>query len=180
MSAYAFSRKRRCFHICYVQSRKTYMRKPCAVCMRVVNVVPSSMPRAQRATPATPRQPARPRAAQPTPQPPARRDAIRCSKCDHTWTVPHDSNIWAAACHKCHATGYRKGIGKYCCDCGNDFTSKGRLDVRAPCYKCHAMVKPSVMRTADKSIRRKTKNTHSCELCMNLTGRNEGCPMDCW
>jgi hypothetical protein len=147
-------------------------------CMRVANVAPFGMPRPQRASPPTQRQPARQRAAPPTPQPPAHRDAIRCSKCHHKWTVRHDSDIWSADCRKCNAKGYRKGIGKYSCDCGNNFVSKGRLDVRAPCYECRAMVHPAVMRPADKSIQRETTNTHSCELCMHLPGRNKVCPMD--
>jgi hypothetical protein len=134
-------------------------------CMRVTNVAPFGMPRAQRATPATQRQPARQPAAQPTPQPPARRDSIQCSSCGHKWTVRHDSDIWAADCPKCPAKGYRIGIGKYKCVCRNTFVSVARLNVKAPCYRCKRMVPTESLRPADRDIQTKTNKPHNCSLC---------------
>jgi ribosomal protein L37AE/L43A len=106
-------------------------------------------------------------------------DAIQCCKCGHEWTVPHDSNIWAAACYKCNAgTGYRIGIGEYNCDCGNTFVSVARLDVKAPCYnkKCMLvgrMVPTYSLRSVDRDIQKKTNKAHNCDRCR---GRGN-CPL---
>jgi hypothetical protein len=111
----------------------------------------------------------RPVPAQPVPPQPAAprpvRDVFMCPKCNNKWYVPQSSPLWSAPCRKCRATGYRIGIGTYKCDCGNTFTSKGRLDVQARCYKCKRMVTTYSLRSADRDIHAQTNNVHSCSLC---------------
>jgi hypothetical protein len=96
-----------------------------------------------------------------------------CPECNNKWSIPQSSPLWSAPCRKCRAKGYRIGIGTYKCDCGNTFTSVGRLDVQAPCYKCKRKVTTYSLRSADRDIQARTDNVHSCSLCEG----NGFCPL---
>lgn len=103
------------------------------------------------------------------------RVAFTCA-CGNRWTTPKTCPVFQLPCRRCQSTGYRVGIATYDCgDCGNRFVGVGRLDVNSRCYKCSSMASASEMRPFEDGIKRRTTNTHSCELCEG-NGRRR-CPI---
>ena len=104
------------------------------------------------------------------PQEPARqttpkRAQFDCSNCDRSFTKPADTPEFEAACRGCGSQAYRAGIVKFSCECGNSFTGVGRLDITSRCYACGANAEAGTIRAFAQGIRRRSKKTHSCELC---------------
>ncbi|CAL1528716.1 unnamed protein product [Lymnaea stagnalis] len=55
------------------------------------------------------------------------------------------------------------GIGKFLCECKNEFTGFGEMNVtESKCYKCHALVPIHHMLPPRRYRPKKTEASHSC------------------
>ena len=100
-----------------------------------------------------------------------------CKDCDHHWwtNVPKDRPV--SQCRECK-TDYdaipyelQPLLGKHTCSCGNTFVGWTSEGVKSPCYKCRENILPEEFLTP-RPIRRKTSNTHNCNVCNG----NGNCP----
>ncbi|XP_059174304.1 shiftless antiviral inhibitor of ribosomal frameshifting protein homolog [Physella acuta] len=80
---------------------------------------------------------------------PARKEVSKCNRCKVKYDpIPRDKEF---------------GIGKFLCECGNEFTGFGEMNVTSSkCYKCGQMVPVDHMLPPRKDRPRKTRLPHSC------------------
>ena len=93
-----------------------------------------------------------------------------CDQCKHPWwaTVPRDRPV--SQCRECE-TDYvaipyelQPLLGKHTCSCGRTFVGWTSKDTKSPCYQCDENILPEEFLTP-RPIRRKTDNTHNCNVC---------------
>lgn len=92
-----------------------------------------------------------------------------CQGCNRSWWMKVPERKEVSKCHRCK-TKYDPipkdmewGLGKFLCDCGNEFTGFAQMGVTSSeCYECGLMVTVDQMLPPRKDRPRKTKTPHSC------------------
>ena len=88
------------------------------------------------------------------------------SCCGHRWWKNGDNS----KCNECQQTCQylsleeTVGIGWFECLCGRKFAGFCRGDVASRCHKCDSHILPSFI-VPGKKIKRKTDDTHECDMC---------------
>ncbi|CAL1528717.1 unnamed protein product [Lymnaea stagnalis] len=92
-----------------------------------------------------------------------------CQGCSRSWWMKVPERKEVSKCHRCKIRydpipkDMEWGVGKFVCDCGNEFTGFAQMGVTSSeCYECGLLVPVDQMLPPRKDRPRKTKTPHSC------------------
>ncbi|CAL1528715.1 unnamed protein product [Lymnaea stagnalis] len=92
-----------------------------------------------------------------------------CASCKRSWWKRVLKKKEVSKCKQCSKKydpiprDKEWGIGKFLCECGNEFTGFGEMSfTKSECYKCHTLVPIHHMLPPRRNRQRKTQAPHSC------------------